>query len=56
MSEEVKKEYEPLCRLPKVEKPDEYRIGEHKPPGFLLFLFAMVFVWAMISWVPFFGY
>lgn len=49
-------EYEPLCQVPKVTKPEEYRMGEHKPPMFLIVLFFLVFVWALISWIPFFGY
>lgn len=52
----IKHEYEPLCQVPKVDKPEEYRMGEHKPPVFLVVLFFLVFVWALISWVPFFGY
>ena len=51
-----KHEYEPLCQVPKVTKPEEYRMGEHKPPMFLIVLFFLVFVWALISWIPFFGY
>ena len=53
---EPKHEYEPLCQIPKVTEPEEYRMGEHKPPMFLIVLFFLVFVWAMISWIPFFGY
>ena len=58
MAENVgqKHEYEPLCQVPQVTKPEEYRMGEHKPPLFLLVLFFLVFLWALISWVPFFGY
>lgn len=53
---ETKQEYEPLCQIPKVTKPEEYRMGEDKPPVPLLVLFILVFIWAMISWIPFFGY
>ena len=53
---EQKNEHEPLCQMPKVASPEEYRIGEHKPPLFLVVLFVLVFIWALISWVPFFGY
>lgn len=56
MADQEIKHYEPLCKLPTVEKPDEYRVGEHRPPLFLIVLFVMVFLWAMVSWIPFFGY
>lgn len=49
-----KPDYEPLCQVPKVTPPEEYRMGEHKPPMFLVVLFFLVFVWALISWIPFF--
>jgi hypothetical protein len=55
-NEQEKSDYKPLCKLPEVPKPEEYRIGEHKPPVFLVILFILVFIWAMISWIPFFGY
>jgi len=34
----------------------EYRIGEGPPPIFLVVAFAFVVIWAMFSWIPFFGY
>lgn len=34
----------------------EYRIGEGPPPLFLVIAFAFVVLWALFSWVPFFGY
>ena len=56
MANDEKPDYKPLCKVPEVPKPEEYRIGEHKPPAFLVILFVLVFLWAMISWIPFFGY
>ena len=56
MAEIDKPSHEPLCQVPKVAKPEEYRMGEHKPPTFLVVLFVLVFLWAMVSWIPFFGY
>lgn len=49
-------DYEPLCQVPKVTPPEEYRMGEHRMPLFLFVLFFLVFLWALISWIPFFGY
>jgi hypothetical protein len=34
----------------------EYRIGEGPPPLFLIICFILIVLWAMFSWVPFFGY
>jgi hypothetical protein len=34
----------------------EYRIGEGPPPLPLLVAFGLIILWAMISWIPFFGY
>ncbi|HEY9786109.1 MAG TPA: hypothetical protein V6D17_11945 [Candidatus Obscuribacterales bacterium] len=34
----------------------EYRIGEGPPPLFLVVAFAFIVLWAMFSWIPFFGY
>lgn len=34
----------------------EYRIGEGPPPLFLVLCFIFVVIWAMFSWIPFFGY
>ncbi|MBX9877070.1 MAG: hypothetical protein K2Y22_01305 [Candidatus Obscuribacterales bacterium] len=34
----------------------EYRIGEGPPPLFLIVAFAIIVIWASISWIPFFGY
>jgi hypothetical protein len=34
----------------------EYRIGEGPPPIFLVVCFVLIVLWAMFSWIPFFGY
>ena len=34
----------------------EYRIGEGPPPLFLVIAFIFIVIWAMFSWIPFFGY
>ncbi len=34
----------------------EYRIGEGPPPLPLIVAFALIVVWALVSWIPFFGY
>lgn len=34
----------------------EYRVGEGAPPIALVVIFALIIMWAMTSWVPFFGY
>jgi len=34
----------------------EYRIGEGPPPVALIVAFALIVIWATISWIPFFGY
>ena len=34
----------------------EYRIGEGPPPLALIIAFAIIVIWATISWIPFFGY
>jgi len=34
----------------------EYRIGEGPPPLFLVVCFFFIVLWAMFSWIPFFGY
>jgi hypothetical protein len=34
----------------------EYRIGEGPPPLFLIVCFFFIVLWAMFSWIPFFGY
>jgi hypothetical protein len=34
----------------------EYRIGEGPPPLFLVICFLFIVIWAMFSWIPFFGY
>lgn len=34
----------------------EYRVGEGAPPLALIVVFALIVMWAMTSWVPFFGY
>ena len=34
----------------------EYRIGEGPPPISLIVMFALIVIWASLSWIPFFGY
>ncbi len=34
----------------------EYRVGEGAPPLFLVICFILIVLWAMFSWIPFFGY
>lgn len=34
----------------------EYRVGEGPPPIALVVMFALIVLWASVSWVPFFGY
>lgn len=34
----------------------EYRVGEGAPPLALIVFFLLVVLWAMTSWIPFFGY
>ena len=34
----------------------EYRIGEGPPPIALIVAFALIVIWASVSWIPFFGY
>lgn len=34
----------------------EYRIGEGPPPLSLIVMFFLIVLWAMLSWIPFFGY
>jgi hypothetical protein len=34
----------------------EYRIGEGPPPLALIVAFAIIVIWATVSWIPFFGY
>lgn len=38
------------------EEVSEYRVGEGPPPLFLIVLFMFIVIWAMTSWIPFFGY
>jgi hypothetical protein len=38
------------------EEVSEYRIGEGPPPIALIVMFALIVLWAMFSWIPFFGY
>lgn len=58
MAEEVKK----VVGNPVVEDDEhyevvsEYRIGEGAPPPFLVVCFILIFVYAAVSWIPFFGY
>ncbi len=34
----------------------EYRIGEGPPPPFLVVAFVLIFMYAAVSWIPFFNY
>ena len=34
----------------------EYRIREGAPPPFLVISFILIFIYAAVSWIPFFGY
>jgi hypothetical protein len=47
---------EALAQEPHYEEVSEYRIGEGAPPLPLIVAFALIVLWAMISWIPFFGY
>lgn len=38
------------------EEVSEYRIGEGPPPLFLVIAFIFIVIWALFSWIPFFGY
>jgi len=38
------------------EEVSEYRIGEGPPPLFLVLAFIFIVLWALFSWIPFFGY
>jgi len=38
------------------EEVSEYRIGEGPPPLPLIVAFALIVLWATVSWIPFFGY
>jgi len=38
------------------EEVSEYRIGEGPPPIALVVMFALIVLWATLSWIPFFGY
>lgn len=43
--------------IPNLTSPtDEYKVGHHKPPLFLVVLYVMVIAWCAISWIPFYGY
>ena len=53
MADETKTSSEPEEHYEEVA---EYRIGEGTPPLALVIFFALVFVWAVTSWIPFFGY
>ena len=44
-----------LIKLP-MPQASEYKVGHHKIPLPLLFLYILVFLWATISWIPFAGY
>ena len=50
------KKAEPAPEAEHYEEVAEYRIGEGPPPLFLVVFFVFVVLWAMFSWVPFFGY
>lgn len=55
MAEEVKNETENADEG-HYEEVAEYRIGEGPPPLGLIVVFAIIVIWAAISWIPFFGY
>jgi hypothetical protein len=38
------------------EEVSEYSIGDGPPPLFLVLAFMFVVLWALFSWIPFFGY
>lgn len=40
----------------RVEPAKEYRVSHNKVPLPLLVLYIMVFLWAALSWIPFYGY
>lgn len=46
----------PLAGEGHYEEVSEYRIGEGPPPLFLVLCFIFIVIWAMFSWIPFFGY
>jgi len=57
MADESKpKKAEPAAETEHYEEVAEYRIGEGPPPLFLVVFFVFTVLWAMFSWVPFFGY
>jgi len=57
MAEEVKKIVTPNTAVDDhYEVVSEYRIGEGAPPPFLVICFILIFVYAAVSWIPFFGY
>ncbi|GEM_PF-523904 len=58
MAEEVKKIVTPNTPVDDdhYEVVSEYRIGEGAPPPFLVVCFILIFVYAAVSWIPFFGY
>jgi hypothetical protein len=62
MSEDQKKldEMSPVYETPNslntVHPTDEYKVGHHKPPLFLVVLYIGVLIWCSISWIPFYGY
>jgi hypothetical protein len=39
-----------------INQTDEYKVGHHKPPLFLVVLYVIVIIWCGISWIPFYGY
>lgn len=63
MAEEIRKEQgkegasaAPVSEGEHYEEVAEYRIGEGPPPLALIVAFALIVIWATISWIPFFGY
>jgi hypothetical protein len=44
------------AELEHYEEVAEYRIGEGPPPIALVVMFALIVMWATLSWIPFFGY
>jgi hypothetical protein len=58
MMQETKAVLKPKPAVPEehYEEVSEYRIGEGPPPLFLVIAFAFIVLWALFSWIPFFGY
>lgn len=55
-AERIKALAVPPYEAERYEEVSEYRIGEGAPPLALVLSFAIIVIWAMLSWIPFFGY